>query len=82
MIRLQINRGEAEVHVGKQEVRVLLAELSVGAVATLHSIATHVSAANNVQVSQEVLLDVFIGMLQDARNEPDVWKMTKEENHD
>lgn len=81
MIKLQqINRGEAEVHVGKQEVRVLLAELATGAVATLHSIATHISAANNVQVSQEVLLDVLIGMLQDARNEPDVWKMTEQEN--
>ncbi len=74
MIQLQINRGEVEVHVGKQEVRVLMAELATGAVTTLDSIAY------GIQVSPEVLLDDFIEMLKGARNEPDMWKLTKKEN--
>ena len=68
MIQLQINRGEVEVHVGKQEVHVLMAELATGAVTTLDSIAYQLSIAYGIQVSPEVLLDDFIEMLKGARN--------------
>lgn len=85
MIELKINRGEVEIHLGEQEVHHLMAELATGAVTTLESIAYRLSIAHDVQVSPEVLLEAFVGILEEARNEPDVWEMKKrekEENHD
>lgn len=77
MIELKINRGEVEIHLGKQEVHHLIAELANGAIAALDSIAYNISTAHDMQVSPEILLDEFIEILKDARNEPDVWEMEK-----
>ena len=69
MIELKINRGEVEIHLGEQEVHRLMAELATGAIVTLESIAYNISIAHDMQVSPEVLLDEFIEMLEDVRND-------------